>query len=232
MVIDEESMGVEMRRHTDEEHDELRALSEHLLYEIEMLEHNAGRIQALLQDHSAVGEKERYALLESFLLHTRNLYEFLFLKKGKGDKNALRANDFMEATSYAIPIPDTELKRWAKYMIDRRLVHLSQHRLTIKEADAGWKVGILFSQLYQQLLEFYDWVDDEHICERLRLRKNRALHDAFQREAEEEPMFDDWTCNVVMGTGSPSLPVIVTDPIGFPVNRGLSPDDEVSKDDK
>ena len=46
-----------MRRHTDEEHDELRALSEHLLYEIEMLEHNAGRIKALLQDHSAVGEK-------------------------------------------------------------------------------------------------------------------------------------------------------------------------------
>lgn len=221
-----------MRRHTDEEHDELRALSEHLLYEIEMLEHNAGRIRALLEDHSVVAEKDRYALLESFLLHVRNLYEFLFLRKGKDDKNALRANDFMEDKPYVIPTPDSELKRWAKDMINRRLVHLSQHRLTIKEIDAKWKVGILFNYAYQQLLEFYDWVDDEHICERLRLRKNRALHDAFQREAEEEPMFDDWTCNVVMGTGSPSLPVIVTDPIGFPVNRGLSPDDEVSKDDK
>lgn len=221
-----------MIQHTNEEHDELRALSEHLLYEIEMLEHNAGRIQALLQDHSAVGEKERYALLESFLLHTRNLYEFLFLKKGKDDKNALRANDFMEDKSYAIPTPDSELERWAKYMIDRRLVHLSQHRLTIKEADAEWKVGILFNQLYQQLLEFYDWVDNEHICERLRLRKNRALHDAFQREVKGSPMFDDWTCNVVMSTGSPSIPVIVTNPIGFPVSRGISPDDEMPKDDK
>ena len=215
-----------MRLHTCEEHDELRALSEHLLYEIEMLEHNAGRILALLEDHSVVAEKDRYALLESFLLHARNLYEFLFLKKGKGDKNALRANDFMEDISYAIPTPDGELKRWAKYMIDRRLVHLSQQRLTIKEADAEWKVGILLDQIYQQLLEFYEWVDDEHICEQLRLRKNRALHDAFHKEAQGEQMFDSWTCNVVMGTSSPSLPVIVTNPIGFPVDRNSSPGSE------
>lgn len=218
-----------MRRHIEEEHSELRALSEHLLYEIEMLEHNAGRILALLEDHSVVAEKDRYGLLESFLLHARNLYEFLFLKKGKDDKNALRANDFMEDKSYEIPTPDSELERWAKYMIDRRLVHLSQHRLTIKEADAEWKVGILLNQIYQQLLEFYAWVDDEHICEQLRLRKNRALHDTFYKEDQGEPMFDSWTCNVVMGTASPSLPVIVADPIGFPVDRGFTPDIETSE---
>jgi hypothetical protein len=208
-----------MTRHTEDQHCELRALSEHLLYEIERLDQNAGRILALLEDQSAVAEKDRYALLESFLLHARNLYEFLFLKKGKGDKNALRANDFMEDKPYAIPTPDSELERWAKYMIDRRLVHLSQQRLIIDTTDAEWKVGILLDQIYQQLLEFYDWVEDEHICELLRLRKNRALHDAFNKEAKGEPMFDNWTCNVVMGTASPSLPVIVTNPIGFPVER-------------
>jgi hypothetical protein len=138
----------------------------------------------------------------------------------------------MEDKSYAIPTPDSGLERWAKYMIDRRLVHLSQHRLTIKEADAEWKVGILFNQVYQQLLEFYDWVDDEHICEQLRLRKNRAIHDAFHWETKGEPMFEGWTCNIVMGTASPSLPVIVTQPIGFPVDRGLSPPTDISQGDK
>ena len=213
-----------MRRHTDEEHDELRALSEHLLYEIEMLEHDAGRILALFKDHSVMAEKDRYVMLESFLLHIRNLYEFLFKKKGKGDKNALRATDFIEDKPYVIPIPDSELKRWAKDMVDRRLVHLSQHRLGIKEADSEWRVGTLFSQIYEQLLEFYEWVDDEHICEQLCLRKYRALHDAFHRDAKGEPMFEDWTCNIVMSTGSPSVPVVVANPIGFPVDRSSSPD--------
>ena len=213
-----------MQLHTDTEHAELRALSEHLLYEIEMLEHDASRLMYLLDVQDVIAQQDRSAFLESFLLHVRNLYEFLFSKKGKEDKNALRANDFMEDKPYLIPEPDSELKKWAKEMINKRLVHLSQHRLSVKEADSKWKFGILFNQIYQQLLEFYEWVEDEHICEQLRLRKGRALHDAYGYENAGGAMLGEWTCDVVMSTGSPSVPVVMIKPIGFPIERSCLPD--------
>jgi hypothetical protein len=124
-----------MGRHTEEQHCKLRDLSEHLLYEIEMLDYDANRIAALLKDNRAVAEHERYALLESFLIHVRTLYEFLFMNKGNKDSEALRANDFMEDTPYEIPDKDEELYTWAKRMVDRRLVHLSKHRILVKEKD-------------------------------------------------------------------------------------------------
>ena len=211
-----------MRRHTEEEHKELRTLSEHLLYEIVMLEYNACRINALFNDHTAVAEEERYALLESFLIHVRTLYEFLFLTKGKKDKNALRANDFMENKPYQTPPRDPDLHRWAKTMIDERLVHLSQHRILVQEEDWEWRVGLLFDQIYQQIAEFFEWVPDEHICETLKLRKNRLIHDLSPDTQKDQPMLVDWNCNIVMGTGSPMIPRIVANPVGFPVERDLT----------
>lgn len=213
-------------RHSEAEHRDLQALSEHLLYEIEMLEHCTSRIRSLLrnQDVNTFTEKDRYVFLESFLLHARTLYEFLFTRKGKDDKNALRANDFMEDDSYDIPSSRVALIRM-KHMIDTRLVHLSQHRLSVKESDTDWDVGFIFNEIYQQLLEFFDRVDDNHVCEQLRLRKSRTrpLRDVYYLKDGEESMLNDWNCSVVMGAGSPSVPVIRANPIGFPVNRSHSP---------
>jgi len=211
-----------MRHHTVEAHQELIVLSQHLLYEIEMLEFCAGRISSLLEDHKAVAEKERYALLESFLLHVRNLYEFLFIGKGKDDKNALRAQDFMEDKPYELPARDKDLDNWARYMIDRRLVHLSQHRILIEEDDWEWRVGLLFDGIYQQLVDFYLWVPCEHICEGLCLRKNRVLHDLSLEPDRGQPMLANWNCDIVMGTSSPMIPRIVANPVGFPVERGVT----------
>lgn len=213
-----------MGRHTEEEHHELQALSEHLLYEIKMLDHTACRITTLSMAHDSISETDLYAMLESFLVHIRTLYEFLFRGKGPNDKKALRAYDFKENVPYVRPVADDELKS-AKKMIDKRLVHSSQERLLVKEADWDWHVRILFNQIYQHLFEFYGWVPDDHVCEELLLRKNKVLHDFYNDKTKRDRMLEDWSCEIVTDTGSPAISRIVPRPIGFPIERRLPHED-------
>jgi hypothetical protein len=75
---------------------ELRDASEHLLYEIEMLGHTA----RLLADGPWKGSEyvwdrtTYFALLESFLTHTRSLMGFIH-PAGRGGQDDLRARDFI-----------------------------------------------------------------------------------------------------------------------------------------
>ena len=120
----------------------------------------------------------------------------------------------------ASPLPPLLLCRErTKYVIGARSSG-NQHQL-----HTDWDVGLISDEIYKQLLEFYNWVDDGHICEQLRLRKSRtrSLRDVFYLEDGEESMLSDWNCSVVMNAGSPSVPVIMADPIGFPVDRSHSP---------
>lgn len=202
-------MGVSvMCQHTEEEHHELQALSEHLLYEIEMLKYTRDRIEELHTGVVSADENHEYALFESFLIHTRNIYEFLF-KKEKRKITDVRADDFREDDPYPIPCSvDKFLNDWAGNMINKRLVHLTTDRLTIDETKRKWDVDRLYQDLCGQLITFYVWVPYEHLCAKLKSKKEEALDDVQNKLEQGESVVAPSNSTIVMDTGSPSVPVI------------------------
>lgn len=193
--------------HTEDDHTHLREISKHLLYEINQLEYKGKKLDCLYANPSSE-EDIIHSVFESFLIHGRNIYEFLFT--GKTRKDDIRANDFKEDTNYQIPNPiDPFLKQWARTMIDKRLMHLTEFRLTIKDTDHEWEINELFQRLYKQLIFFYRWVPDEHICSDLKKKKEWSLKNADDKKLRREPLTAPWSSTIVMGTAGPSMPVIV-----------------------
>ena len=98
---------------------------EHLFYEIWMLCEMADRlINRQYQD-----DVTKNAYVESFVVHSRNLLDFLY-DKGTKDDDAI-ASDFEETTPWNPPPMDTILNTWYPTRMHKHLAHLTFTRLNL-----------------------------------------------------------------------------------------------------
>lgn len=188
-------------QHSNADHEELIEKSKHLLYEIRQFEGKA-KILAQFVGKKDVDEYIIHSVFESFLIHSRVIHEFLFESASR--PTDIRASDFKEDTQYLIPKPDGSLKYLARYMTDKRLMHLTTDRLEIVREKHKWEINRIYVPLHGQLLMFYEWVPDEHICKGLKGTKDTELL-KVRSLAPGESMGTPWGFNLVLDTSGPSL---------------------------
>lgn len=117
--------------------DELRAFSQHLLYEIEMMGETT-RLLAVVDRMDASRQRTtlRNALLEAWALHVRNLLGFLYdTRAGKGDGIA---PDFIGSTWGSLRGPKPDVLRVAHTKASKEIAHMSYVRSTISDEDREW----------------------------------------------------------------------------------------------
>jgi hypothetical protein len=120
---------------------ELRAASEHLGYEIEML---FGALGELERVHRAKANEQEWtegaknAALEAWAVHLRNLHSFFFDEKARhGDMLAI---DYFEDGRWQEIRPRTD-RALDIDRIAKQIVHLTYARLGVPDEMRGWDVG-------------------------------------------------------------------------------------------
>jgi hypothetical protein len=196
--------------HCSEDHILLIEKSKHVLYEIQQFEGKSQRL-AHFAGSNDIEEYIIHSVFESFLVHSRVIYEFLFTARSQ--KTDIRADDFEEEIGYQIPIPDKYLKDWAKFMTDKRLMHLTTNRLKIPDDKHEWEINKIYVPMHKQLLAFYRWVPNEHICTDLQRLKESELLEADSSDAAKPGNEDSrapWRFSMVVDTSGRKLVVTKT----------------------
>lgn len=155
---------------TKRSEDELRQASEHLYYEIWMLNITAG---LGFERDAEVKTVINNCIVESFGIHARNLRDFFFKTSGKEDD--MLAVDFFD-----------DPEEWSKYInkkrnilneINRRvgkeLVHLTYSRIGKTPEEKIWKKGEIAKDINKLFKRFLKRVPKERICEKLILFERR-----------------------------------------------------------
>lgn len=150
--------------------DELLDGLRHVAYEYVMLERTADALLAMDWATCRLSDDEKFqrnVLLESFAVHARILYEFLWRPQ--------QLKDF-HATAY---IPDWSEKRPDVLVFDysvtdakgktvepnvfevasQRIVHLSRARHQYEPRDEGWPVKIILKAIHEGMNRFYHRLD-------------------------------------------------------------------------
>ena len=150
--------------------DELRKASEHLFYEIWML-----NITASIgwKRDSEVNTVVNNCIVESFGIHARNLRDFFFNTSGK--KDDILAVDFFD-----------DPEEWSKYInkksdilnkinkrVGKELVHLTYTRIGKTPEEKIWEKGKIARDINRLFKDFLKRVPKERICERLILFERR-----------------------------------------------------------
>ncbi len=138
-----------------------KAAFPHLRYEYQMLLATARLIQAggLPSDHG-------YALLESWVLHVRNLIDFFYTPKKLDDIVMMEfTNDGQGIGDF--PKITTELEM-ARERANKEMAHLTYSRVGKSDADKQWAVGKITVQLIERVKAFADLVADNGIATELK----------------------------------------------------------------
>jgi len=133
--------------------EELREASDHLYYEIGMLQSMAGVLAS-----GALGESQlKNAALESFALHARVLLEFCYSDKPHPvHPDVIAANFFEDASSWINERPPkTELLAGIHDRVGKQVAHLSYKRQDVTPEDKKWSFAQIATDLQVVLDTFY-----------------------------------------------------------------------------
>jgi hypothetical protein len=196
-----------MKPRDNHNHDLLVEKSKHVHYEIQQFEDKSLRL-ARFADRDDIEEYVVHSVFESFLVHSRVVYEFLFQRSSRDSD--IRSDDFKDNVSYPLPNPDGYLKDWSTYVTAKRLMHLTTDRLEMSGNKHEWEINKIYVPMHKQLLAFYRWVPDEHICVDLQRLKESELLEADIAD-EGKPRGDNsitpWGFNLVVDTSGQNLVV-------------------------
>jgi hypothetical protein len=169
--------------------DKLMDFSEHLAYEIWMFFETACKLADFDAQNAtsfAFGTVERNALLESFLIHTRILIDFLY-KHRSGYSNDVFAKDFVEdgetwknrypeASQFFVSTKNgSQTLDEIKHEIDERVAHLTSGRLGLTEEEKGWTYSEIANEIKKVLKEFLDLVPTFRVSDSFRDRSQEAI---------------------------------------------------------
>jgi len=126
-----------------------------LHYEVGMFNHAA----IFLTNHLSVNNIQINTYVESFLMHARNLIDFLEDWK---DKNDVRCSDFgILAQSVVLPVGNT------KQEINKYLSHITKQRIKTQSPD--WKFDEIRNEINQKIKNFLEMLPDEFVAYRDRI---------------------------------------------------------------
>ena len=128
-----------------------------MLYEIDMLRETAGQ----LEKDKWQGNFHKWVVLESFLLHFRNLIEFFGRPDPRGTDLSIRKPEsfWADAANRPADLALTRLRKqdlWAKYegtnpsSISKYLQHCTEHRIYAKD----WPVSDMYNEIRVAMEEF------------------------------------------------------------------------------
>jgi hypothetical protein len=150
------------------EPEKLRAISEHVLYEAQMLAGiwpalNAGQFGA---EHADV---IRNALVEAFAVHARGLSDFLFNTPREDDAAAEQffGPDMWAALRGEDISPDLQAVR---QRTNKEIAHLTYSRLNVPEASKSWMQLAIVLELQRVFFRFVEHVDQELVTQDFKIR--------------------------------------------------------------
>lgn len=122
---------IAQRKLTDEV---LRESSKHLHYEYWMLVSIANALASVLAEKGWL----QNALIESFVIHYRVLFDFFYVEPRGDDSSAGHYFDSAEDWARLRP-PKTELLRKSRKRTGKEIVHLTYARLDVSPETKGWQ---------------------------------------------------------------------------------------------
>lgn len=123
----------------------LEEAQKHVEYEVGMLEQTA----KMLPRSPDLSDAHDRAILESFIIHTRNLVDFLY--KGKG-RDRIAAEDFIDAKVWREQRPnESKLIKDAYIRANNDVAHLTYTRLKNSKRGEQWPI----SEITKEILEAY-----------------------------------------------------------------------------
>jgi len=133
---------------------ELQHASVHVKYELDML---AATVSFLSKGLGETNQHTWNAYLESFVLHLRNLIDFLYPPNRRNARNAddILADDYVkDVTSWNADRPaKTDLLRDAETKVNKQVAHLTYSRL---RADKNWMWAAILADLEKVVICFFN----------------------------------------------------------------------------
>ncbi len=123
--------------------------AETMLYEINMVRFAASRLLRGAWE----SDKDRWAFLECFLLHYRNLIEFLGKEQHLVQDTDLHVSNIWQRLGVSEPAPLPKIreqgdKLWAKYeRVRDKISRYLQHCTTLRTELKSWEVGTMNEEL-------------------------------------------------------------------------------------
>ena len=152
---------------------ELQTASKALFYAAEMFQNCAIFLARKQYDN----ETMQHALLESFLIHTREVLEFFYpTSKTQDDNDTIVAADFFDQGGWRIPA-ETDMLKNARTRLNKQLAHLSYSRPRL---EPNWNVSLIHRDIQALFLEFMKTVASEKI--------EPHFHELFPLDANGNPL--------------------------------------------
>jgi hypothetical protein len=110
-------------------------------------------VKTPLTKSSAFEPLERYALIESFAIHFRNLFEF-FYNQSPRDTDVVAVDFFEDPAAWSVT-PSSVLVA-ARKRADKEVSHLTVQRKNVAAPDKNWPVGDYFKQMSPTVYKFVE----------------------------------------------------------------------------
>lgn len=128
---------------------------EHIVYEIMMFNGTALKLEPDPQD-----QFEKNILLESFAIHSRNLFDFFYRRAKRRDD--ISYEDFIAKKK------EFKSKRTKKRILEnltkkcnKQIAHLSYSRINYNRSTKGWNVIEIYQNMNKTIKAFYNCMEPE-----------------------------------------------------------------------
>lgn len=141
---------------TKRDRDTLEKAFRQVTYELWMLEQTS----RMLPSFPNLREPHDRAVLESFVIHTRNLLGFLYGREGN---NYIVPEHFIDADVWRARRPEeSKLLKDARIRANNDVAHLTYTRLENSKSNDPWPIPEITKQILEAYAEFVKLVQTEH----------------------------------------------------------------------
>jgi len=136
---------------------DLKSISEHISYEVQMFELAADKIKK-----SSLDTLETNVYLESFLVHARCLVDFLYQDEETQPDDVLAIHFFDNPKQFQNDRPVIrELIKFLKSRTGKEIAHLTYKRVGLTPEMKSWNLVEIKDELNKALVVFFDRLTEE-----------------------------------------------------------------------
>ena len=152
---------------TERSVEELKGVSNHLRYEVDMLLSSA---KGIASGVFGGGNTVANAMLEAFVLHLRTVTDFLYPRGRHVKDDDVLASDFFDSAVQWCKIRDKQIGKElreslesARDRADKEMAHLTYSRLKVTLAEKGWPYVKIANDAWEAIKVFINNVPKEKL---------------------------------------------------------------------
>lgn len=151
-----------MKERIKRSEEELKLISEHLWYEVQMLVGLSRYMSSGGSDNNLINN----AVLEAYTIHARLILDFLTPKKPKPDD--VLAIDFLEDVQEWVNLQKGRFQQIEKIRtrVGKEVAHLTYRRLSVTPDEKPWEFVEITDELMDIFRLFIDRVPRNYLCEK------------------------------------------------------------------